>query len=180
MINLKAPYFRARAFYNEQIQDINLLSYNGKWVVLFFYPADFTFVCPTELRSLAENYEKLKEMGVEVLSISTDTEFAHKAWHKSDEYLKSIKFPMIADPGGKISKMYGTYLEDEGLSIRATFIIDPEGIIKAVEMNDNAIGRNTDEIIRKIQALQFVRKYKGELCPVNWKPGDKTLKENHE
>ena len=176
MINQKAPEFSAKAFHENQIKDINLSSYKGKWVVLFFYPADFTFICPTELGDLADNYDKLKEMNTEVLSVSTDTEFVHKAWHNDSETIKKIKFPMIADTTGKICRDYKTYIEEEGISTRATFIIDPEGIIKAFEMHDNSIGRNTEELIRKIQAAQFVKENAGEVCPVNWKKGSETLR----
>jgi len=176
MINQKAPEFQAKAFLENQIKEIKLSDYKGKWVVLFFYPADFTFICPTELGDLADNYSKLKEMNVEVLSISTDTEFVHKAWHDTSETIKKIKFPMVADPTGKISRNYGTYIEDEGLSYRANFIIDPEGIVKAYEIHDNSIGRSTQELIRKVQAAQFVEQHGGEVCPVNWTPGEKTLK----
>ena len=176
MINKKAPEFYARAFYKNQIKEITLSEYLGRWIVLFFYPADFTFVCPTELRELAKNYEVFKEMGVEIFSISTDTEFAHKAWHDASESIKLIDFPMIADPTGKICRNYGTYIENEGLSLRATFIIDPDGFVKAYEMNDNSIGRSSEELIRKIKALKFTRENKGEFCPMNWQPGEKTIK----
>ena len=175
-INKNAPGFNAQAFYKGEIKAIDLEDYKGKWVILFFYPADFTFICPTELGDLADKYEKFKEINVEVLSISTDTVFVHKAWHDKSQTIKKINFPMVADPTTKICRDYGTYIEDEGLSTRATVIIDPDGIIKTFEMNDNSIGRNTEEILRKVQAAQFVRKHGGEVCPVNWKEGDKTLK----
>ena len=180
MINRKASYFVANAFHEGKIKEIDLSNYLGKWVVLFFYPADFTFVCPTELRELARNYGKFKDLDVEVFSISTDTEFTHKAWHKSSEMLKEIKFPMVADPTGKICKTYGTYIGEDGLSLRGTFIIDPDGIVKSVEMNENSVGRSIPEILRKIQALQFVREHKQELCPVNWSPGEETIKLDEE
>ncbi|MFA4952748.1 MAG: redoxin domain-containing protein [Candidatus Pacearchaeota archaeon] len=176
MINKKAPDIELRAFHEGKIKKIDLFDYRGKWVVLFFYPADFSFICPTELSELAENYELLKKMNVEVLSISTDTEFAHKAWHETSEIIKKVKFPMLADPTGRISKIYGTYIEEEGLSVRATFIIDPEGVIKAYEFHNNDIGRSIEELIRKIQAAQFVKDNKGFVCPMNWKPGKEALK----
>lgn len=176
MINEKAPDFSARAFYDDKFKEMNLSDYYGKWTVLFFYPADFTFVCPTELRALAQDYYKFKEMNVEILSISTDTEFVHRAWHNSSEMLKIINFPMVADPSGKICRAYKTYIAEEGLSLRATFIIDPDGIIKSWEMNDNSIGRNINELIRKIKALKFVREKKNELCPANWEPDKETIK----
>lgn len=175
-INELAPDFSAKAFHDGEIKTVNLSDFKGKWVILFFYPADFTFVCPTELGSLADNYEKIKSLGVEILSVSKDTEFVHKAWHDNSETIKKVKFPMLADPTGKICKDYETYIEKEGLSIRATFWIDPEGIIKAFEFHDNDIGRSTEELIRKIQAAKFVKEHKGQVCPVNWHKGDKTLK----
>ncbi|MBU1201603.1 MAG: peroxiredoxin [Nanoarchaeota archaeon] len=174
-INEKAPEFTTDAYYNNEIKKIKLGDYKNKWVVLFFYPADFTFVCPTELGELADKYSELQKLGVEVLSVSTDTVFVHKAWHDNSETIKKIKFPMIADPTGKITRDYGTYIENEGLSLRGTFIIDPEGILKAFEVHDNSIGRSADELIRKIQAAQFVREH-GEVCPASWRPGKKTIK----
>ena len=175
-INQEAPDFEAKAYHEDKIKEIKLSQYKGKWVVLFFYPADFTFVCPTELEDLATNYKILQDLGVEVLSVSTDTEFVHKAWHDNSEAIKKIQYPMVADPTGKICKSYGTYIRDEGMSLRATFIIDSDGIIKSFEMNDNSIGRGTQELIRKIKAAQFVRAHGGEVCPVNWEEGNATLK----
>lgn len=177
-INEKAPEFMARAFQNNDIKTISLSDYSGKWVILFFYPADFTFVCPTELGDMADNYEEVKKLGADVLSVSTDTEFVHKAWHDDSPTIKKIKFPMIADPTAKICKSYGTYIEEEGLSYRATFIIDPEGIIKFYEIHDNNIGRNIKEIIRKLKAAKYVSQHEGEVCPVNWEEGQDTLKPN--
>jgi NADH-dependent peroxiredoxin subunit C len=175
-INEPAPKFEAKAFHNEQIVDIRLDDYKGKWVVLFFYPADFTFICPTELGDLADHYEEIKQLGAEVLSVSTDTAFVHKAWHDNSQTIKKITFPMLADPNAQICTNYGTIIPMEGLSLRATFLIDPDGILKAFEMHDNSIGRSTAELIRKIKAAKFVRENGGEVCPVNWQPGSKTLK----
>jgi len=175
-INEQAPHFKAKAFHKDHIDEIDSDKYRGKWLILFFYPADFTFVCPTELGDLADHYEELKELGAEVVSVSTDTEFVHKAWHDSSDTIKKIKFEMLADPTGNVCKSYGTYIEEEGLSLRATFIIDPDGILKAYEINDNSIGRGTHELIRKLKAAQFVRDNGGEVCPVNWEKGKDTLK----
>lgn len=175
-VNEKAPEFNAKAFYENDIKAIKLSDYEGKWVVMFFYPADFTFICPTELGELADNYEALKKMNAEVLSISIDTEFVHKAWHDNSKIIKKIQFPMVADPGGKICKSYGTYIDEEGISLRGTFIIDPDGIVKAYEMHANNIGRSVHELIRKIQAAQYVREHKAEVCPASWAPGNGTLK----
>ena len=175
-INEKAPNFTEDAFVNNEIKKINLSDYKGKWVVLFFYPADFTFVCPTELGELADHYDGIKELGAEIISVSTDTAFVHKAWHDNSETIKKVKFPMLADPAIRVVRKYETLIEDEGLSLRATFLINPDGIIKAFEFHDNDIGRSVDEIIRKIQAAKFVSENKGQVCPMNWKPGEKTLK----
>ncbi|RMD45809.1 peroxiredoxin [Candidatus Pacearchaeota archaeon] len=175
-IGKKAPDFTAEAYVNDDTKKISLSDYKGKWVVLFFYPADFTFICPTELSELADKYDKIKEVGAEVLSISTDTVFVHKAWHDHSDSIKKIKFPMVADPTGKICKAYGTYIEEEGLSLRGTFIIDPEGVLRALEIHDNSIGRNADELIRKLHAAKFVYEHGSEVCPASWEPGKETLK----
>ena len=175
-IGKKAPGFSAEVYHEDDIKRISLSDYKGKWVVLFFYPADFTFICPTELSEMADNYGKIKELGAEVLSVSTDTVFVHKAWHDTSAAIKKIKFPMVADPTGKICRAYGTYIEEEGLSLRGTFIIDPEGVLKAFEIHDNSIGRSAEELVRKLQAAKFVYEHGGEVCPANWKPGAETLK----
>jgi len=175
-INEKAPDFTEDAFVDNEIKKISLSDYKGKWVVLFFYPADFTFVCPTELGELADNYEKIKKLGAEIISVSTDTAFVHKAWKDNSETIKKIKFPMLADPARRVCNAYDTLIDDEGLSLRATFIIDPKGNIKAFEFHNNNIGRSVDELIRKLQAAKFVKEHKGQVCPMNWKPGEKTLK----
>lgn len=175
-INEKAPEFTEDAYVDDDIKKISLADYKGKWVVLFFYPADFTFVCPTELGDLADRYEELKRLGAEVISVSTDTAFVHKAWHDNSETIKKIGFPMLADPTRRVCSSYGTLIEEEGLSLRATFIIDPEGLVKAFEVHDNSIGRSGDELIRKLQAAKFVEENNGQVCPMNWTPGAKTLK----
>ena len=175
-INAKAPGFEAKAFQNDEIKTVKLDQYKGKWVVLVFYPADFTFICPTELGELADHYDEFKKLNVEVLSVSTDTVFTHKAWWDHSPTIKKIKFPMVADPNGQICRSYGTYIAEEGLSLRGTFIIDPDGILKSFELNDNSIGRSSKELIRKIKAAQFVREHGGEVCPASWEPGKPTLK----
>jgi peroxiredoxin len=175
-INEKAPDFTGDAFINKDIKKISLDDYRGKWVVLFFYPADFTFVCPTELGELADHYEEFRALGAEVISVSTDTAFVHKAWHDNSETIKKIRFPMLADPARRVTQAYGTLIEDEGVSLRATFIIDPEGKIKAYEFHHNDIGRSIEELMRKLQAAKFVAEHRGQVCPMNWKPGAKTLR----
>ena len=175
-IGEKITDFTLDTFHNEKIKKIKLSEYKGKWLILFFYPADFTFVCPTELEELAKNYNEIKKIGAEVLSISTDTAFAHKAWHDNSPAIRKVKFPMAADPTGKLSREFGVYIEEEGLALRGTFIIDPVGILRAFEVNDNSIGRSADELLRKLQAAKFVKEHKGNVCPASWKPGQKTLK----
>lgn len=147
----------------------------GKWLVLFFYPADFTFVCPTELEDMAELYGDFQKEGAEVMSISTDTVFVHKAWHDSSEAIGKITYPMIADPTHELSHAFGVHVADEGVALRGTFIIDPNGVIKAIEVNDNSIGRNATETLRKVRAAKFVAEHDGKVCPANWNPGDDTL-----
>lgn len=164
------------AYFQEKFIKINLADYSGQWLVLFFYPADFTFICPTELAELAELYEKFQKEKAEILSISTDTAFTHKAWHDHSPKIKLIQFPMVADPAAKLSKALGVYLTEEGVALRGSFIVDPDGIIRAYEIHDNNIGRSGEELLRKLQAAKFVREHTGEVCPASWKPGEKTLK----
>jgi peroxiredoxin (alkyl hydroperoxide reductase subunit C) len=171
-----APTFTAEAFQDGQIKKISLEDYKGKWVIIFFYPADFTFVCPTELGEMADKYSEFAKQGAEVLSVSTDTIFTHKAWHDTSETIKKIKFPMVADPTHEISYKYETLIEEEGVALRGSFLIDPEGILKAFEIHDNSIGRSADELFRKLEAAKFVAEHGGEVCPANWKPGKSTLK----
>lgn len=175
-IGSKAPQFKAEALVNGEIKKISLADYKGHWVILFFYPSDFTFVCPTELGEMADKYSEFVEQGAEILSVSTDTVFVHKAWHDSSETIKKIKFPMVADPSHEISWKYTTLIEEEGVSLRGSFLIDPNGVLKAYEIHDNSIGRSADELFRKLQAAKFVEEHGGEVCPANWKPGKETLK----
>ena len=172
----KVADFEAKAYLGDQEKVIKLSQYSGKWVVLFFYPADFTFICPTELEEAANYYEEFKKVNAEILSVSTDTVFVHKAWHDVSPAIKKIKFPMLADPTGNICREFGTYIETDGLSLRGTFIIDPDGVLKSADIHDNSIGRSAKEILRRVQAAKFVRENKGEVCPASWEPGKKTLK----
>ena len=176
LIGEEIPNFEGQIFHEESFKDVQLTDYRGKWLILFVSPADFTFVCPTELEDLAEQYATFKELGAEILSISTDTVYVHKAWHDHSDAVRKVTYPMFADPTGELSRMFGTYIEDEGISLRGTFIIDPDGVLQSVEMNSNAIGRNSGELLRKLRAAQFVRENGGEVCPAKWtKKGDKTL-----
>ncbi len=157
---------------------LSLEDIKGKreWLILFFYPADFTFVCPTELDDLADKYKELKDLGCEVVSVSTDTKFSHMAWHQSEKLLAGVKYPMGADPTGKISKMFGVYDENTGLALRGTFIINPEGKLIGSEVNFYNVGRNAEELLRKVQANIYLSGHPDEVCPAAWHKGDKTLK----
>ncbi len=170
------PDIEFEYFQDESFRKMKLSDLRGKWVVVLFYPADFTFVCPTELEELAERYEKFKTLGAEVLSFSTDTVFVHKAWHDHSNAIKKIAFPMGADPTGKISRLFNVYLEDEGLALRGTFVIDPDGVVQTSEIHANNIGRSADEALRKLEAAIFVREHPGQVCPANWQKGKETLK----
>ncbi|MDP3784502.1 MAG: redoxin domain-containing protein [bacterium] len=176
LIGKKLPQFTLSAYYQNDIKKIKLEDYAGKWLVLLFYPADFTFVCPTELEEAAEYYDKFKDIGAEIASVSTDTAFAHKAWHDNSPTIQKISYPMLADPTGNFCRSMGTFIAEEGLSLRATFIIDPDQTIKCYDVHDNSIGRSMEEIFRKLQAAKFVRENSGLVCPASWKPGHKTLK----
>ncbi|QLA16593.1 peroxiredoxin [Desulfolutivibrio sulfoxidireducens] len=147
----------------------------GKWTVLFFYPADFTFVCPTELADLAEKHAELESLGCEVISVSTDTEYAHLAWRQSEKLLSGVNFKMAADPTGVVSRYFGVYDPDTGLALRGTFLINPEGVLVASEINYYNVGRNADELLRKIKANVYLREHPEQACPAKWEPGKKTL-----
>ena len=177
-IGEKIPDFELEAYHEGKIKRIKLSNYQkqDKWLVLLFYPADFTFICPTELEEAAKYYSQFKKLGAEILSVSTDTVYTHKAWHDSSPAVKKVKFPMVADPARKLCRAFGTLIEEEGVSLRATFIVDPDGKLVVMEIHDNSIGRSIEEIFRKLQAAKYVRGHKGEVCPASWKPGKKTLK----
>jgi peroxiredoxin len=178
------PDFEFEVFQNDEVRKAKLSDYKNKWVVLYFYPADFTFVCPTELEELSKLYPDFQKLDVEIVSMSADTVFTHKAWHDTSPAIKNIEFPMGADPAGRLSRAFGTHIEndglahveDEGLSLRGTFVVDPDGILRTAEIHDNGIGRSAKELMRKIQAAQFVRTHGGQVCPAEWNPGDDTLK----
>lgn len=176
MINTKITDFKVQAYHNDDFKEVSSEDLAGKWSIFFFYPADFTFVCPTELGDMADKYSEFQKMGVEVYSVSTDTHFTHKAWHDASDTIKKIKYPMLADPTGALSRAFGVYIEDAGLAYRGTFLVNPEGEVKLAEMHDNGIGRNADELLRKTQAAQFIRENPNEVCPAKWQPGAETLK----
>jgi peroxiredoxin (alkyl hydroperoxide reductase subunit C) len=175
LINTTVKPFKATAFHQGEFVPVSDADLRGKWSVVFFYPADFTFVCPTELGDLADHYAQLQKLGVEIYSVSTDTHFTHKAWHDASDTIKKIQFPMIGDPTGTITRNFGVMIEEQGLALRGSFVINPEGVIKVIEVNDLGIGRAANELLRKIQAAQYVATHDGEVCPASWQPGDATL-----
>ncbi len=164
-----------QVFCDGEIKNINLKDFEGKWLILFFYPGDFTFVCPTELKELSSIYEEFKKEGAEVMSVSPDSVFSHKVWKETSDSIKDIKFPMAADVKDELSCAFGTYCDD-GTTYRGTFIIDPEQIIRSVEINDNSIGRSAKELLRKFKAAKYVNKNQGQVCPASWEEGEETLK----
>lgn len=176
IINTRIPEFKVQAYHNGEFKTVTDKDVLGKWAIFFFYPADFTFVCPTELEDMADKYEQFKQLGVEVYSVSTDSHFVHKAWHDASESIKKIQYPMLADPTGLLSRAFGVMIEEDGMAYRGTFVSNPEGLIKLVEIQDNNIGRNAEELLRKVEAAQFVASHNGEVCPARWKKGDATLK----
>lgn len=175
LINTKIKPFKATAFHNGKFIDVSDQSIQGKWSVFVFYPADFTFVCPTELGDLADQYAEFQKLGVEIFSVSTDTHFAHKAWHDTSDTVGKIQYPMLADPTLELSRNFQVLIEEEGLALRGTFVVNPEGLIKVIEVHDNGIGRDAKELLRKVQAAQYVATHPNEVCPAKWTPGAKTL-----
>ena len=165
-----------QAYQNGEFKSVSTEDVKGKWAVFCFYPADFTFVCPTELGDLADHYEELKGLDVEVYSVSTDTHFVHKAWHDASDTIRKIKFPMLGDPTGVITRGFGVMIEEEGLALRGTFVVNPEGEIKVAEVHDLGIGRSAADLLRKVKAAQYVAANDGEVFPAKWQPGEDTLK----
>ncbi len=176
MIGKEISDFKAEGFVDNNFKTFTKNDILGKWSVFFFYPADFTFVCPTELDDLAEKYPEFQAADCEIYSVSCDTHFVHKAWHDTSDTIKKIKFPMLADPNAKLARDFDVMIEEVGISERGTFIVNPEGIIVGYEVAAGNVGRNADELLRRVQASQFVAKYGDEVCPAKWKPGAKTLK----
>ena len=176
LINTEVKPFKANAYQNGKFIEVSEATLKGHWSVVVFYPADFTFVCPTELEDLADHYQEFKKLGVEVYSVSTDTHFAHKAWHDTSDAIGKVQYVMIGDPTGAITRNFDVMIEEEGLALRGTFLINPEGQIKLCEIHDNGIGRDASELLRKVKAAQYVASHPGEVCPAKWKEGEKTLK----
>ncbi len=174
LINTEILPFTATAFKNGEFVDVSSDDIKGKWAIFMFYPADFTFVCPTELSDLADHHDELQKLDVEVFSVSTDTHFTHKAWHASSPEVGKVQYAMIGDPNGQISRNFET-LRESGLADRSTFLVDPDGIIQFLETTSEGIGRNAEELVRKVKAAQYIRKNPGEVCPAKWEEGADTL-----
>jgi NADH-dependent peroxiredoxin subunit C len=166
--------FDATAYYGGEFVDISDADTAGKWSVFFFYPADFTFVCPTELGDLQDHYEELKGLGVEVFSVSADTHFVHKAWHDSSPQVGKVEFYMVGDPTGELIENFDN-MRPTGMADRATFLVDPDGVIQMIEITSEGVGRNASELVRKVRAAQYVRTNPSEVCPAKWDTGDATL-----
>ncbi len=174
-INTKIEPFRVTAFHNGEFVEVSDNDLLGKWSVVFFYPADFTFVCPTELGDLADHYDEFRRLGVEIYSVSTDTHFTHKAWHDTSETIAKIRYPMLGDPTGALTRNFGVMREDQGLADRGTFVIDPDGVVQIVEITAEGVGRSAAELLRKVRAAIHVREHPNEVCPASWEEGEATL-----
>jgi NADH-dependent peroxiredoxin subunit C len=175
LINTAVKPFKANAYHNGKFIEVSDADLKGKWSVFVFYPADFTFVCPTELEDLADNYAAFQKLGVEIYGVSTDTHFAHKAWHDTSDAIKKVNYPLVGDPTATLARNFDVLIEEEGLALRGTFVINPEGQIKLCEIHDNGIGRDASELLRKVKAAQYVAAHPGEVCPAKWNEGDATL-----
>lgn len=175
LINKAVDDFKVQAYHRGGFVEVTKEDILGHWSVFFFYPADFTFVCPTELGDLADYYEGFEEAGCEIYSVSEDTHFVHKAWADASDTIKKIQYPMLGDPAGKLARFFGVLVEEDGQALRGTFIVNPEGKIKAYEIHDMGIGRNAEELLRKVQAAKFVEEHGDQVCPAKWKPGEETL-----
>ena len=176
LIGKKVSDFAVQAYADGDFKEVTNKDLQGKWSVFVFYPADFTFVCPTELEDLADVYDDFKKVDCEIYAVSTDTHFTHKAWHDTSPAIKKVRYPMLADPTHALSRDFEVLIEDAGLALRGTFIVNPEGEIVVYEVNSLGIGRNSKELLRKVQAAQFVAKHGDQVCPAKWEPGADTLK----
>ena len=176
LINKEVNDFKVQAYVGKDFKEVTKKDILGKWSVFFFYPADFTFVCPTELEDLANKYEEFKKIGCEIYSVSCDTHFVHKAWNDASDTIKKIQYPMLADPTGALARDFDVMIEADGLAERGSFIVNPEGRIVAYEVIAGNVGRNADELLRRVQASQFVAEHGDQVCPAKWQPGASTLK----
>ncbi|MFC1670220.1 peroxiredoxin [Spirochaetota bacterium] len=175
MVGKKVPAMTLDGFYKGKIQEVKLSRYKGKWMILFFYPADFTFICPTELKELADYYSEFKSVGAEILSVSTDSVYVHRAWHKHHKSVNKVQYPMLSDRSGKLSRFMGVYDGNTGMAMRGTFVINPLGYVVAYEVHHDSIGRSADELLRKLNAAIAVSGGYGGVCPAAWKKGQKLI-----
>ena len=176
LINKEVGEFSVQGFHKGDFVEVSKKDILGKWSVFFFYPADFTFVCPTELEDVQESYAELKELGCEVYSVSCDSEFVHKAWSDASPSINKIEYYMLADKKHELADFFDVFDPESAMAYRGTFVVDPEGIIRTAEIHDMGIGRSAEELVRKVQAAQFVAKHGDQVCPARWKPGKDTLK----
>lgn len=179
LINTEIIPFKAQAFHNGKFVTVTHEQFRGKWSVIVFFPAAFTFVCPTELGDLADNYAEFKKLGVEIYGVSTDTHFTHKAWHASSDQIAKVQYPLVGDPTHTLSRAFQVLVEegdDAGLALRGTFVIDPEGRIRTIEVHPDGIGRDAKELMRRVKAAQYIAAHPGEVCPAKWSEGAATLK----
>ena len=176
-INTEIKPFKATAFKpgNEDFITIDSEDLHGRWNIFFFYPADFTYVCPTELEDLADNYETFQKMGVDIYGVSTDSHFCHKAWFDSSEAIGKIQYPLISDNTFVISRNFEVLREEEGRAERGTFVVDPDGLIKVMEITCEGVGRDAEALLQKVKAAQYIRENPDEVCPAKWKEGEATL-----
>ena len=175
LINTTIKPFKATAYQNGKFIDVSDASMKGKWSVVVFYPADFTSVCPTELEDLADNYAEFQKLGVDIYGVSTDSHFAHKAWHDTSDAIKKVQYALVGDPTATLARNFDVLIEEEGMALRGTFVINPEGQIKLCEIHDNGIGRDASELLRKVRAAKYVAEHPGEVCPAKWTEGAATL-----
>jgi peroxiredoxin len=175
LINTQVPVFKTQAFHNGKFVEVSNETMKGKWAVLIFMPAAFTFNCPTEVEDAAQNYAEFQKANAEVFIVTTDTHFSHKVWHETSPAVGQAQFPLVGDPTHQLTRAFGVHIEEEGLALRGTFIINPEGVIKTLEVHDNAIARDVKETLRKLKAAQFVAANPGQVCPAKWNEGQKTL-----
>lgn len=176
LINTEIKPFKTQAFHNGKFVEVSDASMKGKWSVVVFMPAAFTFNCPTEVEDAAEHYDEFKKLGAEVYVVTTDTHFSHKVWHETSPAVGKAKFPLVGDPTHQLTRAFDVHIDEEGLALRGTFIVNPEGVIKAYEIHDNAIARDMTEALRKLRAAKYVAEHPGEVCPAKWKEGEKTIK----
>ncbi len=176
LINTKVQPFKANAFQNGKFIEVTDQDLQGKWSALIFMPAAFTFNCPTEIEDAADHYAEFEKAGAQVFIVTTDTHFSHKVWHETSPAVGKAKFALIGDPTHQLTRAFDVHIEEEGLALRGTFIINPEGVIKTMEVHDNAIARDVTETVRKLKAAQYVASHTGEVCPAKWKEGEKTIK----